>query len=551
MSKTDPDELKRKGDSTGQSGSYGLAARFGVLALLIAIELPFLAFLYDPVSINTAPAWLAVRVVLREAVPVTLFFLAALGVLVAPQRRRIANLWAASAAGHRWRAPLAVNLLLFAALAGLTPIFNRYGGEAPPWGLFALWCVAIGAAYVALAAALAPASFWRRFIVDERPLLAIAGGAAIIIESAALLSRQSWSFLSEATFQVSARLLSLYETNVTIIPENRVIGVDGFDVNIAAACSGYEGIGLVVTFLAIYFWVFRSVLKFPNVLLMLPAGVAAIWILNSVRIALLVSIGAHVSPEIAISGFHSQAGWMMFLIVTIAMMVMTHRIAFFHNFERPVENIAPSPAASQAAALLAPFLAMTAATIIGAAFSGEGYWAYGLRVAAILLALTAFWRFYKTLDWRIGLSPILIGVVVGAVWIATDPGKGSDSALGDWLGALPAALMILWLVLRIFGTVILAPIAEELAFRGYLHRKLIAEKFEHVAAGAFSWAALIVSSALFGVLHDRWLSGALAGAMFALALYRSGKITGAIAAHLTANAIIAFWAVMFGQWSLL
>jgi len=531
-----------------------LVPRAIMLTVLAIFELPFLAFLYDPLAINNiSENWRVARAVLRELVPLSVFFLAALAVLIAPQRRTFMNRWRSAAASHAWRGPFALNIALFALLAVLTPQFNAYGGaqEQPPWALFFLWAAAIGAAYISLAIAMAPMAFWRDFLRRERTLIALSAGAAIIVESAALVSRQSWNALSEATFQFSAFLLSLYERDVVTIAEERIIGIGDFKVNIAAACSGYEGIGLVITFLAIYLWVFRSVLRFPNAFLVIPIGAAAIWILNSVRIAMLVSLGAHVSPEIAITGFHSQAGWMMFLVVTIAIMLATHRIGFFHDRNAAIKPAPPSPAVREATALLAPFLAMTAAGIIAAAFTGAGYWLYGLRVAAITLALFAFWRFYKKLDWRIGWEPIVIGLIVGAAWVATDPGKDAPGALGGWLAALGPIAAGAWIAMRLAGTIILVPIAEELAFRGYLHRKLIADKFETVAQGAFSWKAFAISSVLFGALHGRWLAGALAGAVFAPAHYRSVKITGAIAAHMSANALIAFWAVVFGQWSLL
>ncbi|NOX93592.1 MAG: exosortase E/protease, VPEID-CTERM system, partial [Alphaproteobacteria bacterium] len=361
---------------------------------------------------------------------------------------------------------------------------------------------------------------------------------------------QSWNALSEATFHFSAFILRLYENNVMTDAGARNIGIGDFEVNIAAACSGFEGIGLVLTFTSIYLWIFRRELRFPNVFMVLPIGVAAIWILNSVRIALLISLGAHVSPEIAVAGFHSQAGWMMFLIVTIGIMLGVHRLPYFHKTSTSAPATAPSPAVFEATALLSPFLAMTAAGIIAAAFTGAGYWLYGLRVAALSLALFAFWRFYRALDWRIGWEPIVLGCLVGAGWIATDPATGGN-ALGTWLATLGPLSAAAWIAMRVIGTILLVPIAEELAFRGYLHRKLIADKFETVAQGAFSWKAFVISSILFGVLHERWLSGALAGAVFAFALYRSGKLTGAITAHISANAVIAFWAIVFGQWSLL
>jgi len=533
--------------------SIRLGLRAALLIALAVIELPILAFLYDPVSINnTSGTWLQARTILREAVPLTIFFLAACAIFIAPRRREFTRDWSEAASEHAWRPKVWVNVALFAALAFLTPAFNAYGAmqSTPPWGLFALWSAAIGLAYVFLLAAAGPLEFWRNIVNRERALIALAAGAAITVETAALLSRQSWNALSEATFHFSAFILRLYENNVMTDAGARNIGIGDFEVNIAAACSGFEGIGLVLTFTSIYLWIFRRELRFPNVFMVLPIGVAAIWILNSVRIALLISLGAHVSPEIAVAGFHSQAGWMMFLIVTIGIMLGVHRLPYFHKTSTSAPATAPSPAVFEATALLSPFLAMTAAGIIAAAFTGAGYWLYGLRVAALSLALFAFWRFYRALDWRIGWEPIVLGSLVGAGWIATDPATGG-SALGTWLATLGPLSAAAWIAMRVIGTILLVPIAEELAFRGYLHRKLIADKFETVAQGAFSWKAFAISSILFGVLHERWLSGALAGAVFAFALYRSGKLTGAITAHMSANAVIAFWAIVFGQWSLL
>ena len=55
-------------------------------------------------------------------------------------------------------------------------------------------------------------------------------------------------------------------------------------------------------------------------------------------------------------------------------------------------------------------------------------------------------------------------------------------------------------------------IAEELAFRGFLLRRLVAEDFEAVPSGRFTWPALLLSSVAFGALHgSRWIAGTLAG----------------------------------------
>ncbi|MEO1250896.1 MAG: exosortase E/protease, VPEID-CTERM system [Pseudomonadota bacterium] len=530
-------------------------AALGLLLLLALIEFPLIAFVYDPFLIdNSDPAWRAVQSALRAIAPAAVFTLAALAMVLAPERRALAARRDAAMQNHRPRPFLIANLVGFVAMLALTKAFNLFGAglASPPWALFMLWTAGVGGLYLLLALAAAPLPFWTQSARDYRWHGAAAAGVGGFVLAAARLSQQSWSALSDATFHVSAFFLSLVTDDVISRPAERILGTGDFKVNIAAACSGYEGVGLVLTFLAIYLWVFRKELKFPNAWALLPIGVAAIWTLNSVRIAALILIGEHVSQDVALTGFHSQAGWMMFLIVTIALMLAAHQLSFLRRDDAASRAPAePSPAYRQALALLAPFLALTSAGILAAAFSAGGEWTYLIRVAAVGAAIVWVAPYLRALDWRAGLEPAMLGLLVGAVWIVTDPARGGEDALGAWLAGMPAGLAALWLFLRVIGTVALVPIAEEFAFRGYLHRKLIADQFETVAEGAFAWKAFLVTSVLFGVLHERWLSAMIAGAVFAIALYRSGKLSGAVVAHMTANAVIAAWAIAAGQWSLL
>jgi len=104
--------------------------------------------------------------------------------------------------------------------------------------------------------------------------------------------------------------------------------------------------------------------------------------------------------------------------------------------------------------------------------------------------------------------------------------------------------------LRVAGAVITVPIVEELAFRGYLLRKLVASDFESVPFDGFTWPSFIISSAAFGVVHQSWIAGIAAGALFALAMYRRGRLADAVAAHATANALLACYIIATGYWSL-
>jgi len=102
----------------------------------------------------------------------------------------------------------------------------------------------------------------------------------------------------------------------------------------------------------------------------------------------------------------------------------------------------------------------------------------------------------------------------------------------------------------VLGYVVVVPFAEELAFRGYLTRRLIAADFTRVEAGRFTWPSFLVSSLAFGLLHDP-LAGTLAGMLFALALYRRGRLWDAVLAHAIANGGLLIWGLSTGSWGVL
>jgi CAAX prenyl protease-like protein len=98
--------------------------------------------------------------------------------------------------------------------------------------------------------------------------------------------------------------------------------------------------------------------------------------------------------------------------------------------------------------------------------------------------------------------------------------------------------------------VIVVPLVEEMAFRGYLLRRLAGLNLEEAGAIRFTWVSFLVSSIAFGLLHARLIAGILAGMAYAFAFYRRGKLGDAVAAHATTNALIALSVLIAGMWSL-
>jgi CAAX prenyl protease-like protein len=102
----------------------------------------------------------------------------------------------------------------------------------------------------------------------------------------------------------------------------------------------------------------------------------------------------------------------------------------------------------------------------------------------------------------------------------------------------------------VLGSVLVIPVVEELAFRGYLLRRFTSRDFESVAYCNTSWWAVAISSVLFGLLHGRWLAGSLAGLAYALAARRRDQLSDAIVAHAVTNGLLAVYVLATQSWHL-
>jgi exosortase E/protease (VPEID-CTERM system) len=362
-------------------------------------------------------------------------------------------------------------------------------------------------------------------------------------------SRWLWQPVARVTFRLVEGLLRMFASGVNADPAATSIGTATFHVEIAKECSGFEGAGLMLAFGIVWLCLFRKECRFPQALLLLPAGVAVIYLLNAVRIAALILIGNAGAPEIALGGFHSQAGWIAFNVVALGFSVAARRAPYFTSNPRPAGASGESTE-NPTAAYLMPFLAILGAGMISGALSGSFEWLYPLRFLAAAGALWAFRRNYSKLDWRVGWLGPAIGAGVFVLWIALDrlTGTNAANAMPQALGGSSAGARLTWIAFRILAATVTVPIAEELAFRGFLLRRMISQDFESVPLTRLSWFAVLASSALFGALHGSlWFAGILAGLGYSFAAIRRGRIGEAIVAHATTNALLAAYVLAFGQ----
>jgi CAAX prenyl protease-like protein len=65
------------------------------------------------------------------------------------------------------------------------------------------------------------------------------------------------------------------------------------------------------------------------------------------------------------------------------------------------------------------------------------------------------------------------------------------------------------------------------------------------------WLALVSSSVVFGLLHGgQRIAGIVAGIVLGFLVKRRGSMGDAVAAHAVANALLAAYVLIYGQWQL-
>jgi exosortase E/protease (VPEID-CTERM system) len=450
---------------------------------------------------------------------------------------------------HRWRACLVLHFVAFSIFVYVTARLFIVAPEVvqhpSPWLM--VWTISGASTLLLWCFALAPVHCWRHLLQQTSWGLLWASLFGVGAWASGQLMYAFWSSLTAVTFWCVRHLLGLLYADIVYQTAQNVLGTPTFRVAIAPTCAGYEGIGLITLLLILYLYLFRDNLRFPQAFLLLPIGALGIWMANVVRLTTLIAIGTSVSRAVAVGGFHSQAGWIAFLLVGLGIITVTHRRQWF---ALPTTASLTTEGPSWVAAMLVPLLALLATSLVTSAVSSGFDWLYPLRVVVTSAALWSCRKVYLQLTWTWCWPAGAIGAVVFALWLLLAPAAESQAtALADGLAQLSGGWASVWVGFRVIGAVMTVPVAEELACRGYVIRQLVARDAEHVRPGQFTWWSFLGSSVLFGVLHDRWCAGTLAGMGYAFALYRRGQLADAVVAHMTTNALLSFYILCTHEWS--
>jgi len=549
--------------NTPSSGTFKLAAlrlgliqRLFIVGALLTIETLLLSGLIQNTPLDAlsgAPRLL--RTIQHWAFRYVIAYAMSFAILVYLRRGGTVELMSAAARDApiriRWLLAHTLLLCIFAVLSAAL-----YSGGAESFAALAIaWHLCGCAAALALFAALAPRHYWFDALrsTGALPLYATLPAAGAMLAYKA--SQQLWTPAAALTFQIVRRLLHPFLPSLRGDATTLTLITDRVAIQVTEVCSGLEGVGLMLVFCSAWLWRYRREYIFPRALIIVPAAVLLIFLLNALRIAALVLIADAGYERIAIVGFHSQAGWIAFNLAALGVAIVAKRSAWLnrsaHEHSAGADGGTGTGTADATAAYLMPLLAILASGMIARALSAGFDLLYPLRLVSAAIVLWAFRRSYRALDWRFSWRGISVGVALFCIWAGFARFLTVPAAMPQELASLPLPLRGSWIACRAAAAIMTVPIAEELAYRGYLMRRIASREFDVLPLTAVGTLALVISAIAFGVTHGTmWLAGIAAGLSYGLIAIKTGKIGEAVAAHATTNVLIVIQVLLLGQWQL-
>lgn len=181
---------------------------------------------------------------------------------------------------------------------------------------------------------------------------------------------------------------------------------------------------------------------------------------------------------------------------------------------------------------------------------------YPVKVLSVALVLFVCRKSYAEIDSKeifrpiVTLSALVAGIGVFVLWINMDMAPAVIGTLkGFNVNLIQGDTARVFLVLsRLAGASLVVPVMEELFWRSFLLRYIISPDFTKVPIGTFTWSSFIITSVLFGLEHNLFLAGILAGLVYNLLLYRTRSLFSCILAHGVTNLALGMYVLQTGKW---
>ena len=181
---------------------------------------------------------------------------------------------------------------------------------------------------------------------------------------------------------------------------------------------------------------------------------------------------------------------------------------------------------------------------------------YPIKALIVTGLLIYFWRKYSELHFADfknlthTMVSIFLGLLVFVLWINMDWGIAT---FGESKGFNPFLIendptRNIMIFSRIFGAALVVPIMEELFWRSFMLRYIITADFTTIRVGTYTLTSFAICAVLFGLEHNLFLAGIMAGVSYSVLLYWTKSIYQCILAHAVTNLVLGIYVLQTGYW---
>ncbi|KHE91570.1 MAG: CAAX prenyl protease-related protein [Candidatus Scalindua rubra] len=186
----------------------------------------------------------------------------------------------------------------------------------------------------------------------------------------------------------------------------------------------------------------------------------------------------------------------------------------------------------------------------------DSYIFYPIKTVLVGIAMLFMWKRYTEINMRntFSVKNVLVGLMAGAgvfvLWINMDMKFATMSEPKEFNPFIIDNSLFFYLIIsfRLFGSSVVVPVFEEIFWRSFIIRYIINPKFENVPVGQFTWLSFVISSIFFGLEHNLWLAGIMAGVSYSLVLYYTRNLVVAMFSHGVTNLLLGIYVLTTGNW---
>ena len=209
----------------------------------------------------------------------------------------------------------------------------------------------------------------------------------------------------------------------------------------------------------------------------------------------------------------------------------------------------------QASPLLArvlPFVVFLVLTSCQGSLGPEShFWVYLAKCVIGAWMIWVTWPLVSEMRWAISFEALIAGTLVFILWVALDvlyPKFSQPNDSWDLQKQFGSLSVMVWFFagVRLVGSTLLVPMLEEVFYRSFLYRYILAPNWMFTAYNSFAVKPFLITSIVFGFTHQQWLAGIVCGMIYQLLVIRTNRIADAITAHAVTNLLLGAWVITQG-----